>query len=384
METLTQLFTDYTLRTVALGACLIGAVAGALGVFAVQRRQSLLGDALSHAALPGVALAFLLTGSKQPLALALGALAAGWLGALLVLAITRLTRIKSDSALGLVLAVFFGAGLVLLGYIQTLPSAAKAGLDRFLFGNASTMLLGDARLIAALGCSSIAALVLLWKEFKLITFDYEFSVAQGWPVRALDILLTSLIVLAIVTGLQAVGVVLMSALLVAPAAAARQWSNRLSTVVLIAGGIGAACGLTGALASSSVPKLPTGPAIVLAASAAALFSLLLAPARGVVWAWLHHRRQHGQVRQAAVLAGMLALGREHADPQSPHDIAALDAVGVHSAGRTMPVLEKRGLVRRDGVRWGLTTAGVAAARQADSLGRAEAELDAGSTTGAAR
>lgn len=371
MEPLAQLFTDYTLRTVALGAGLIGAVAGALGVFAVQRRQSLLGDALSHAALPGVALAFLLTGSKQPLALVLGALAAGWLGSLLVLAITRLTRIKSDSALGLVLAVFFGAGLVLLGYIQTLPSAAKAGLDRFLFGNASTMLAGDVALITALGCISLLALAVLWKEFKLITFDADFGVALGWPVRALDILLTSLIVLAIVTGLQAVGVVLMSALLVAPAAAARQWSNRLSAVVAIAGGIGAACGLTGALASSSVPKLPTGPAIVLAASAAALLSLLFAPARGVFWAWLRHRRQHGQVRQATVLAGMLALGREHTDPQAPHDIAALDAVGVHSAERTMPVLERRGLVRRDGVRWGLTAAGVAVARQADALGRAD-------------
>ena len=376
MELLTQLFTDYTLRTVALGTGLIGAVAGALGVFAVQRRQSLLGDALSHAALPGVALAFLLTGSKQPLTLALGALAAGWLGALLVLAITRLTRIKSDSALGLVLAVFFGAGLVLLGFIQTLPSAAKAGLDRFLFGNASTMLAGDVAMIATLGLISLVSLTLLWKEFKLITFDYEFGVAQGWPVRALDILLTSLIVLAIVTGLQAVGVVLMSALLVAPAAAARQWSNRLSTVVFIAGGIGAACGLAGALTSSSIEKLPTGPAIVLAASAIALLSLLLAPARGVVWAWLRHRRQHGQVRQAAVLAGMLALGREHDDPQEPHDIAALDAVGVHSAERTMPVLERRGLVRRDGGLWGLTAAGVTAAEQAERLGRASASTEA--------
>ncbi|MBN2081171.1 metal ABC transporter permease, partial [bacterium] len=155
MSVLVDLVTDHTLRTVALGAGAIGAVAGLLGTFAVLRRQSLAGDAISHAALPGVALAFLIGGAaggglaKHPLVLLAGAFVAGWLGMLLVMLITRTTRINADTALGIVLSVFFGTGLMLMRIIQDLPTASKAGLDKFLFGNAATMLTADVMTIGA-------------------------------------------------------------------------------------------------------------------------------------------------------------------------------------------------------------------------------------------
>lgn len=371
MELLRELFTDYTLRTVALGAALIGLAAGALGVFALLRRQSLLGDAMSHAALPGVAAAFLFTMTKDPLALLVGALAAGWLGSLLATLITRMTRLKNDAALGIVLAVFFAAGMVLLGYIQSLPTAAQAGLDKYLFGNASTLLPRDVAVVATCGALALLLTAVFWKEFKLLSFDYGYAQSLGWPVRLLDTGLTTLIVLAIVIGLQAVGVVLMSALLVAPAAAARQWSNRLSVVVWLAAAFGALSGVSGAVASAQVPSLPTGPAIVLVVSAITLLSLLLAPARGVVWSWLRHRRQHGQVLQATVLAGMYALANQHENYDAAHDASALDAVGIHAAGKTLPVLERRGLVARENGHWRLTGAGrdaALAARQSSGGG----------------
>ncbi|HEX6913511.1 MAG TPA: metal ABC transporter permease, partial [Longimicrobium sp.] len=163
---LPDLFDDYTLRTVALGAAALGATSGALGSYAVLRKQSLLGDAISHAALPGIALAFLLTGSKAPLVLVLGAAVAGWLGTLLVMRIVNTTRIKEDSALGIVLSVFFGFGLVLLTYIQKRPDASQAGLDRFLFGQAATLLQRDVIMISALGGLALAIAALFWKEFK--------------------------------------------------------------------------------------------------------------------------------------------------------------------------------------------------------------------------
>ena len=167
-----DLFTDYTLRTVALGSAMLGLVSGVLGVFAVLRRQSLLGDAISHAALPGVALAFLITGSKEPLVLALGAIAAGWLATVLVLQVTGNTRIKADAALGIALAVFFGFGLLLLTFIQRLPNAAKAGLDKFLFGQAATLLGRDLVTMASARRGRARCCVMLfWKEFKLLTFD---------------------------------------------------------------------------------------------------------------------------------------------------------------------------------------------------------------------
>lgn len=307
---LDDLVNDYTLRTVALGAAVLGIVAGALGCFAVLRRQSLVGDAMSHAALPGIALAYMLTGSKDNLVLLLGAALAGWLATLAVISIVRTSRVKFDSALGLVLSVFFGFGLMLLTFIQRKPDASQAGLDKFLFGQAATLIEDDVITMAALAAVALGILLLLWKEFKLLSFDQDFAATIGHPVRLLDVLLTTLIVIAIVVGLQAVGVVLMSAMIVAPAAGARQWTNRLGVMVLLAAAFGAGAGVTGATLSSTTERLPTGPTIVVCASVIVLVSLLLAPNRGLVWAWFVRRR-----RRKELLAAMAAADAAHGGPR---------------------------------------------------------------------
>src|SRR5262245_2179309 len=189
-EPLYDLFFDPTARKVALGAGTLGAVSGALGSFAVLRRQSLLGDAVSHAALPGIALAFLLSASRAPLILLTGAAVAGWLATLAVTAILRASRVQSDTALGVVMSVFFGFGLVLLTYIQrNVPDASQAGLDHFLFGQAATLLDRDLLTMAVLGAVAVAFLLLLWKEFKLLTFDPDYAATLGLPVQRLDVLL---------------------------------------------------------------------------------------------------------------------------------------------------------------------------------------------------
>ncbi|HSQ15486.1 MAG TPA: iron chelate uptake ABC transporter family permease subunit, partial [Candidatus Binatia bacterium] len=259
MDFLGDLFGNYTLRTVGLGAAFLGIVNGVLGSFAVLRKQSLLGDAISHAALPGIALAFLLTGSKATIVLLLGAAAAGWVGTLLVMNIVKNTRVKYDSALGLVLSVFFGVGLVLLTYIQRMPVASQAGLDTFLFGQAATLLARDVATIGILGSAVLLIVLAVWKEFKLLCFDPDFALSLGFPIRRLDVLLITLLVTSIVIGLQTVGVVLMSAMVVAPAAAARQWTDRLGTMVAISAFFGALAGAGGALVSSLTARLPAGP-----------------------------------------------------------------------------------------------------------------------------
>jgi manganese/zinc/iron transport system permease protein len=281
---------DYTLRNVALGALALGASSGTLGAFAVLRRQSLLGDAVSHAALPGIVLAFLLTGAKDTLSLVVGAGVAGWLATLLVSNVVRRTRIPDDSALGLVLSVFFGFGLVLLTYVQRLPDASQAGLTTFLFGQAATLVAHDVKVIAALGGAAVAAVVLFWKQFELLAFDPDFAATLGIPVRLVDVLLTTLLVVAIVIGLQTVGVVLMSALVVAPAAAARQWTDSLARMVFLSAAFGAASGVGGAVASASVRGLPTGPTIVLVATGFVLVSILFAPRRGLLHRWWRRRQ----------------------------------------------------------------------------------------------
>jgi manganese/zinc/iron transport system permease protein len=361
-----DLLFDYTLRTVALGAALLGALAGGLGTFAVLRRQSLLGDAISHAALPGLALAFLLTGSRSTVVLALGAALAGWLATLLLAAVVGTTRVKEDTALGLLLSVFFGVGMVLLTFIQRRPDASQAGLDKFLFGQASALLAGDVRLIAAVAAVAALAVLLLWKELALLTFDRDLAAVSGLPVRALDLALATLLVAAIVVGLQTVGVVLVSALVVAPAAAARQWSDRLPLVVGLAALFGAASGLAGAVLSASAERLPTGPTVVLCLSAVTLVSLLLAPRRGLAWSALRDLTNRRRLRLEAVLEDLLRLAEQHPSHEHGHRERVLTAMrgGTVGVRRSLAELERRGLVARLAAgSWALTAEGVVEARR---------------------
>jgi manganese/zinc/iron transport system permease protein len=360
-----DLFFDYTLRTVALGAMALGTVSGTLGAFAVLRKQSLLGDAISHAALPGIVLAFMLTGAKDPLILVLGAAIAGWIGTLMVMWIVRQSRLPEDSALGIVLSVFFGIGLVLLTYVQREPTAAQAGLNTFLFGQAATLVVEDVLVIAGLGSIALALVALFWKEFKLLSFDREFGGSLGIGMRRVDVLLTSVLVVAIVIGLQTVGVVLMSAMVVAPAAAARQWTDSLGVMVVLSAAFGALSGVTGAVASSTTTGIPTGPTIVLAVTLVVVVSLALAPRRGLVWEWIRHRRNQRQVRTGAILTDLYALASQHADRAHGHPVAVLEAMDAKRGGvrRTLDVLRAQGLAKQEADdSWSLTVDGERAAR----------------------
>jgi manganese/zinc/iron transport system permease protein len=366
---LQALLTDYTFRVVALGAAALGAVAGTLGVFAVLRRQSLLGDAISHAALPGIVLAFLLTGSKAPLVLVLGAALAGWLGTLVVMAIVGYTRIPEDSALGIVLSVFFGIGLVLLTYVQRLPTAAQAGLETFLFGRAATLLVEDVIAVAALGAGALVLVAVFWKEFKLLAFDREFGSALGLPMGSVDVLLTTLLVVAIVLGLQMVGVVLMSALVVAPAAAARQWTDSLGIMALLSAAFGAGAGVVGAVLSGAAPGVPTGPTIVLAATVIVVVSLLAAPRRGLLWRELALARRRREIRADAVLLDLWALDRQHPGEERGHPAAVLQAMSpATGVQRTLAALRERGLARSDDGGWRITAPGRAEAAAVEERG----------------
>ena len=274
MTMLVSMELDYTLRVVAGGAALVGATCGGLGAFAVLRGQSLVGDAVAHAALPGVALAFLLTGSRDPLALALGAAVTGGLAVRFATRVSESGVVRRDSALAISLAAFFGLGLALLTYVQRLPDAPQAGLDRYLFGQAATLVAADLVRIGAVALAALAVVVVAWRPLSVLAFDRSFGEAVGLPMRAAEALLTALLVGAIVVGLDAVGVVLVSALVVAPGVAARQWTNRLAPLIALAAAFGAVSGAVGAAIRATSGKLPTGPVIVLVACTLAGLSLL--------------------------------------------------------------------------------------------------------------
>lgn len=355
---------SYSARSVLIGASLLGVVGGVMGCYAFLRRQSLLGDALAHAALPGVCLAFLLTQSKNTLVLFSGALGTGLLGALFIVGIVRLSRIKEDAAIGMVLSVFFGVGIVLLTYIQKQPYGNQSGLDKFLFGQAATLLPADLWIMGGLGAAVLLTVFLLFKELKLLCFDPDYGRSVGFPIRRLEILLTLLLVVVVVVGLQTVGVILIVATLVMPAAAARQWTSRLSLMLVLAALLGGASGATGAVLSASIPKLPTGPVIVLLASLVLLLSLLVAPGRGILWGIFNHRRLVARIEDENLLKDLWVAGERREDFAAPVESAFLRGLRGQNAGRLAKVgrrLARRGLLERDERGSVLTAAGREAA-----------------------
>ena len=370
---------DFTLRNVMLGAALLGVSSGVLGSFALLRQQSLLGDALAHAALPGVCLGFLLSGSREPLPIFLGALVSGALAAAFTLLLTNRSRLKTDAALGISLSLFFAFGLVLLTLIQGRTGSGQAGLEAFLFGQAAAIVPSDVRLMSVVALIALVSVALLWKEFKLLTFDPQFAASLGFPRVGLELVLTSVLAFAIVIGLQLVGVVLMAAIIIAPAAAARQWSESLGQMVGLAALFGALAGVTGAVVSSSGRGLATGPLIVIAASLIALASLLFAPERGLIAAGYRARRARRELAQQRVLLDMYGLAQRHGDRDYLSESGMLGALYGGSAAAQLGRLEAAGLAERtthmqeEGTHYRLTETGWARAEAVlNSLGNRHA------------
>lgn len=301
----------YNATLVAVGATLLGISAGATGTFLFLRKRALVSDAISHATLPGICLAFLLMvalggdGRNLPGLLAGSALSA-WVGLLCLNWLTRSTRLAEDAAIGAVLSVFFGFGIVLLTVIQTLGAGRQAGLEGFLLGSTAGMLWNDALVIALGGAGALALILLIRRPMTLVAFDPEYAAARGVPVHRIDLAMMGLVMAVTVVGLKIVGLILIVALLIIPPVTARFWTERSDRVVLLSGLTGGLAGYLGAAISASAPNLPTGPIIVLVSFAFFALSLLVAPGRGVLAAFLRHTQFQ---RRVHLRQGLLALAQ---------------------------------------------------------------------------
>lgn len=349
-------FSDYTLRTITLGTAVLGAICGMLGSFAVLRKQSLLGDAISHAALPGIAIAFLIIETKNSSIFLLGALISGLIGTFWIRGIIKKTHLKSDTALGLILSLFFGFGMLLLTYIQKMPNANQAGLESYLFGQAATLLESDVWLMVVITGISLIIVLLFWKELKLLLFDADYTKTLGFNPKFLDILITSFIVIAIVLGLQTVGVVLMSAMLLAPAAAARQWTNSLGIMVTLAAIFGAFSGVIGTAISASNSNLSTGPVIVLVASVFVLVSFIFSPGRGLLFREIRFRKNRNDLQLHKTLSFMYNIAKTHEDISHPHAIKILNNFQGFTK-KSLKKLEDKDYIKIEGNKWSLTSSG---------------------------
>ncbi len=360
---------SYNTLVVLLGTSFLGANAGLIGTFAVLRRRSLMGDALAHAALPGLCVAFLILGERNLPAMQLGALATGVAGVMLIAGLRRGTRIKEDAAIGIVLSVFFGLGIVLLRMIQSqTTSGSKAGLDSYIYGKTAGMLASDVYFIAGMSGACLLTVLLLFKEFRVVSFDPEFSRTQGFPTFWLDLLLMLLVSVTVVIGLPAAGAVMISALLILPAAAARFWTDRLSRTLLLAALIGAVIGASGTALSASYAGLPTGPVIVVLGTLVFLSSVLFSPRRGVVarvaqdWQ-LRRRIQDQRLLRLLAHASLTTANRQQLRIQ---DFVRTAHLSRAEAQRVVTKAKRRGWLEDDGAEGvRLTAAGTQASQRAD-------------------
>lgn len=301
-------FSDPNIRYVTFGSMLLAGSAAIVGCFTFLRKRALVGDAIAHAVLPGVCLAFILSGQKNPLILLLGAFLTGWLSLICIDWITSKTKLKEDTAIGLILSVFFGIGILLLTSIQQQGNASQSGLDNFLFGKAASLVEEDLIVFSSVSLLLILAVWLFYKEFTLLCFDENFAKTLGLPVKKIEWVLTSLTVLAVVTGIQAVGVVLMAAMLITPAAAARYWTDKLIIMLLLAAFFGAVAAFTGAYISYLSPAMPTGPWMVMVISMVAIFSFLMAPRKGILARFRLQKKNKRQITDENILKAFFQLG----------------------------------------------------------------------------
>jgi len=332
-------FTDPNIRYVVVGSILMTVCSAVVGCFTFLRKRALIGDAVAHSVLPGVCLSFLLTGEKNPFVLLVGAFVTGGLSIFLVEYIAARTKIKEDSAIGIVLSVFFGIGILLLTAIQHSGNANQSGLDSFLFGKAASILPEDLYSFGLVGIILLIGVFFFFKEFTLISFDRNFAEAIGLPVKILEFILTSITVLAVITGIQAVGVVLMAAMLITPAAAARYWTHNLSIMMLVAAIMGAVSGIFGAYISYLAPSMPTGPWIVMVISMIAIVSFTFAPVKGVFARLRKQIKNQKQITDENILKLFFQLGEKDQDFFTARSIASL--------------LERRSM-RKDLLKKGLT------------------------------
>lgn len=317
METLRH----YNTQIVLLGTTMLGVCGGVVGVFMLLRKRSLVGDVVGHASLPGIAIAFLVMEASQPgsgrtlAGLLIGATVSALVGVLCTLLIVNQTRIKEDAALAIVLSIFYGLGIALFTVIQSIPSGSSAGLRDFIFGKAALLVLADVKLIAQASVVVLVLCCLLFKEFSILCFDEEFAAALGWPTTLLDLLLMAIVVSVTVVGLQSVGLILVVAILIIPAAGARFWSDHLVKMTTIAAGIGGLSAFMGVFASSLMPGLATGAIIVVVGAVFFLMSLLFGSKRGVVYRLWSQRRLRQRVGQHDLLRAAFEL-IESKNPQA--------------------------------------------------------------------
>jgi manganese/zinc/iron transport system permease protein len=353
-------FSDPNVRYVVFGSVLLAATSAIIGTFTFLKKRALVGDAVAHSVLPGVCLAFILSGSKNPFFLIVGAFITGWISIVVLDVIVRNSKIKEDTAIGLVLSVFFGIGILLLTMIQHSPTADQSGLDHIIFGKAAALIGDDLWVFSIISIILLVTVLLFYKEFQLICFDPVYAKALGYKVNALELVLTTLTVMAVVVGIQAVGVVLMAAMLITPAAAARFWTNKLSVMLILAAGFGSFSAIAGAYVSYTIPGMATGPWVVMVISLIAIFSFFFAPVKGILYRLVQQRNNRKLIQEENLLKAFFQLGENEDDffkKRNFEELMSKRRFAQNSLLINLRKLTSQGYLQKEGESWSFTKAG---------------------------
>ena len=334
---------DQTLFLILITTGILGINAGMIGTFLVLSKKSLFGDTIAHATLPGLTGIFFYTMNKNPLLLVCSATISALFASCIIDQLEQKTTLKKDTILGIVLATSFGIGTVFLSKIQMIPDAHQAGLTKYLLGNASTLLHQDLIMIATITLISMLYFFIVCNQYKIMLFDPEFATTSKIQTQIISCLMFLLTTLTIVIGLQTVGIILISALLIAPACAAQQWSKKFETVIFLAAFFGMLSTTIGTLLSSSMLHVPTGPTIVIVATLITFFSILFAP-QGIVITWWKKQQQIKKMDERTMLKNFLLFNEGLKDPFHAHDLKALQAVGKKSTNKIIASLKTQGLI----------------------------------------
>ncbi len=300
----------YTFWVVSIGAGIICFAAGIVGTFSYLRKRALIGDVVSHAVLPGVAISFMLTGVKNPLYFLIGATTSGILSIWLVDFIQSKSKLKPDTILALTLSVFFGIGIVLLTKIQHSGDAAQSGLDSFLFGKAASMTMHDVIIFSIIALINTICIVVFLRAFSIISFDEEYAKSIGFNVKVIKSFLALLTVITVAIGIQSVGIVLMAALLITPASGARFLTNSVKKMLVYAGIFALFSGFSGVIISSSGKAMPTGPWIVVVLSIFTIIAIFFGKEKGVIARMRTRKSNNIKINNENTLKTIYKLSKE--------------------------------------------------------------------------
>ena len=354
---ITYFFTDPIAQKVIIGVAIIGAVSGIVGTFSFLRKKTLLADAISHSVLPGICLGFMFVGTKDPIVLMSGALVIGWISVWLIDYLSSTTKLSEDTAIALVSTLFFAIGSVLLSVISKSQNAEQTGLKNFLFGKAATMTTFDIQVFTVISFVIIFIVLVFFKPFQLVCFNTEFAKSIGVKVKFIEFLLSTLTVMTVAIGIQAVGVVLMSALLIAPAASARYWTNRLSIMVILAALFGMLSSVIGVMLSTMKSNMPTGPWIVFALFAFTLLTLLFAPKKGWFSIRKRNNSNHKKITEENLLKTFYQLKEEGNSQVTFRDFLEKRAVDTHSLQNDLKRMVRHGFLTENNKTFTLTKRG---------------------------